>query len=211
MTDFDMTQLEPRDRYRLLINLVGPRPIALVTSESAETGINAAPFSFFNLVGSDPPLVVLGIGDRQPGEMKDTATNAVEMQEFVVNLVDEELLEAMNICAIDFPPGFNELQAAGLTTEASLAVKPPRIAEAPASLECRLVEMVQVRNSRVLVGEVVHLHVRDGLVVDMRVQTDKLHMVGRLFGGGGYVRTTDTIELPRISYSEWQKENSPNT
>src|SRR4028119_647196 len=99
---FDLRELSSRDRYKLLVSVVVPRPIALVTSLNATGHVNAAPFSFFNVMGSDPPLVVLGIGDRSPGAPKDTAHNIRCAGEFVVNIVDEAIAEKMNICAVDF-------------------------------------------------------------------------------------------------------------
>src|SRR5277367_1199945 len=122
--------------YPLLASLVTPRPIALVTTLSPEGNVNAAPFSFFNLIGADPPILAIAPGDRDDGTPKDTARNIRLTHEFVVNLVDEGIAEAMNKCAASLPYGENELLHAGLSAAPSSAVKPPRILEAPASLEC---------------------------------------------------------------------------
>ena len=122
--------------YQLLVSLVTPRPIAFVTTLSPEGKINAAPFSFFNLMGANPPICAFAPGDRDNGTPKDTALNIRATHEFVVNLVDEGIAEAMNKCAASLPYGENELAHAGLTAEPSSVIKPPRIAEAPASLEC---------------------------------------------------------------------------
>src|ERR1700679_420152 len=122
--------------YTILASLVTPRPIALVTTISADGKINAAPFSFFNLMGANPPICAFAPGDRENGTPKDTALNIRATHEFVVNLVDESIAEAMNQCAASLPFGENELIHAGLTAAPSSIVKPPRIAEAPASLEC---------------------------------------------------------------------------
>src|SRR4029453_5960720 len=122
--------------YAILAGLVTPRPIALVTTVNAEGKINAAPFSFFNVLGAEPPIVGFAPGDRDNGTPKDTARNIRSMHEFVVNLVDEAIAEAMNCCAASLPYGENELVHAGLTSTPSSTVGPPRIAEAPASLEC---------------------------------------------------------------------------
>src|SRR5947207_11173311 len=129
---------EHKDRaYPILASLVTPRPIALVTTLSPDGKINAAPFSFFNLMGAQPPILAFAPGDRDDGTPKDTARNIRLTHEFVVNLVDESIAEAMNKCAASLPYGENELVQAGLHTRASSVVKPPRIAESPASLECK--------------------------------------------------------------------------
>jgi len=122
--------------YPLLVSLVAPRPIALVTSISLDGKVNAAPFSFFNVLGAEPPIVAFAPGNRDDGTPKDTALNVRATHEFVVNLVDEGIAEATNKCAASLPYGENELEHAGLHAAPSLLVKPPRIAEAPASLEC---------------------------------------------------------------------------
>src|SRR5688572_32679538 len=135
--EFDLRRLNSRDRYKLLASVVVPRAIALVTSVDAQGRVNAAPFSFFNVLGSEPALVVLGIGDRPDGAPKDTARNIRLTHEFVVNLVDEAIAERMNICAVDFPAGTDELRHAGFTCLPSADVQPPRLAESPVNLECR--------------------------------------------------------------------------
>ena len=122
----------------MLTNLVVPRPIAWVTTQSKSGVINLAPFSFFNAVGSNPPYIIISIGDNDSGQPKDTATNILDSREFVVNLVTEELFEAMNISAANFPPDRSELEAANLHTLQSTRISPPRVAEAQVSLECRL-------------------------------------------------------------------------
>ena len=205
--EFDFATLDPADRYKLLIQVIVPRPIALVTARDRAGRINAAPFSFFNVMSQTPPLVVLGIEGRPDGTPKDTVQFPRETGEFVVNMVDFAMAEAMNVCAVDFPPGEDELAAAGLTAVASAKVGAPRIAEAPASLECRQHAVFEIApNGRsILVGEVVHLHVRDDAFADadrLYLDPGRLDIVGRL-GGTGYVRTTDRFDMKRISYAEW--------
>ena len=197
--DFDLSTLSAHERYKLFVSLVVPRPIALVTSVSGNGAINAAPFSFFNALGSDPPVVGLGVGNRVSGEPKDTARNIAESGEFAVNLVDEAMAAAMNICAIDLPFGQNELNAAGLTAVPSAQIQAPYIAQSPASLECKLRETVQIGNNRILLGEVVRIHLRDDLFDPelFRVHTHKLGLIGRMHGGGWYARTTDLFDMPR--------------
>jgi flavin reductase (DIM6/NTAB) family NADH-FMN oxidoreductase RutF len=162
MLEFDFSAASTHLRYNLLIGLVAPRPIALVTSLDATGRINAAPFSAFNYVGTDPALVVLGIGSRPDSPdaatglpvPKDSVQNIRRGGEFVINVVSEEIAEAMNVCAIDFPPGFGELAQAKLTTAPCKRVAAPRIAESPACLECREVATLEIGRSRVVIGEV---------------------------------------------------------
>lgn len=201
-----LASLAARDRYKLLTSLVVPRPIAFVTSENAEGLVNAAPFSFFNVFSDEPPLVVIGIGRRAGGALKDTARNIEARGEFVVNLVDEDLAPAMNVAAVDFPPETSEPGPAGLTLAASTLVRPPRIAEAPAALECRNhTTLVIGADHRLVVGEVLAIHVRDGLVDPgtLRIDFDAYRPVGRLFANL-YCRTRDTFELVRENYAQWR-------
>jgi flavin reductase (DIM6/NTAB) family NADH-FMN oxidoreductase RutF len=204
---FDLQVLAPRDRYKLLVSVVVPRPIALVTTLDEEGRVNAAPFSFFNVLGSDPPIVALGPGDRSgAGQPKDTARNIRERGEFVVNIVDEALAPAMNICAVDFPPGVDELVAAGLSPMPSVAVKPPRIAQSPVSLECREHLTISIGRNRIVLGEVLRLHIRDDLVdvEKMHVATERLLPIARMHGGSWYARSGDLFSMPRLSFEEWQ-------
>jgi flavin reductase (DIM6/NTAB) family NADH-FMN oxidoreductase RutF len=203
--DFDFAKLSPRDRYKLLGGLVIPRPIALVTSRSAEGHDNAAPFSFFNVLAEEPPIVVLGLGVAASGGAKDTTNNIRDTGEFVVNLVDEPIAEAMNLCAVDFPPEVSEIAVAGLELLPAERVRAARIAQSPVHLECRRLMTLQPGRERyIILGEVVWLHVRDGIVdpATLRVAPD-FAPIGRLFGGG-YVRTHDRFELPRLTFEEWR-------
>lgn len=202
---FDLRGSDAARAYSLLASVIVPRPIALVTSVGGDGRVNAAPFSFFNLVGSSPPVVALGIGHRGPATPKDTRANIERAGEFVVNLVDEELAAAMNVCGIDFPPGVDELKAAGLTPAPAAKVRAPLIAEAPAQMECVLHSVVAVGDNQIVLAEVVFLHVRGGLVdaERRRVRTEALGLIGRMHGGGWYARTTDLFEMPRLSHDEW--------
>ncbi|MEM1126867.1 MAG: flavin reductase family protein [Bacteroidota bacterium] len=204
---FDLSTLSVRERYKLLTGVIVPRPIALVTSVGADGLVNAAPFSYFNVMGADPPVVVFGPGNRAPGQPKDTAQNVADTREFVVNLVDEALAEAMNLTATDFPPHVSEVEALGLETVPSVTVAPPRLAAAPVHLECKEVTTLTVGNTRVVAGEVLHLHIRDALVdaERMRIHGDRLHLVGRMHGAW-YTRTRDLFEMPRLSYDAWLKD-----
>src|SRR5476649_1645255 len=134
--ELDLEGKHANRAYAILASLVTPRPIAWVTTLSPDGVVNAAPFSFFNLLGANPPILGFCPGDREDGTPKDTARNIRLSHEFVVNLVDETVAEAMNRTAASLPYGVSELQSAGLTTAPSTCIKPPRIAEAPASFEC---------------------------------------------------------------------------
>lgn len=204
-TAFDLGALSASEGYRLLTSVVVPRPIAWVTTLGENGVVNAAPFSYFNLLGSDPPIVGIGVGNRRDGQPKDTARNAMTRGEFVVNLVDEAGAEPMNITAIDFPFGTSELTEAGLTAAASLHVAPPRIAESPISLECRLARTVEIGSNRILLGEVICIQVRSDLVEEgNRIRTENAHLIARMHGAGGYARTSDRFQLDRIALSDWR-------
>ena len=185
---FDLGKMPAQDGYKLLISTVVPRPIALATTVDAKGRVNAAPFSFFNAISSNPPVVVLGInGEGAEGGYKDTEDNIRETGEFVVNLVDEALAERMNICAVDFPHEIEELEVAKLTALPSVGVKPPRIGESPVSFECtRITGLSLGGNSTMEVGRVIHIHIRDDLM-DMEklyVKTDQIGLIGRMHGRG---------------------------
>jgi flavin reductase (DIM6/NTAB) family NADH-FMN oxidoreductase RutF len=185
--------------YQILASLVTPRPIAFVTTISPDGKINAAPFSFFNLLGADPPILGICPGDRDDGTPKDTAHNIRLTREFVVNLVDEAIAEAMNKCSASLAYGENELVGAGLHSVGSTVVKPPRIMESPASLECKEWGTLQIGGNRVIVGLVKRLHVRDDLfdVKMERVKSEKLHVIGRMASPNWYCRTRDRFEMIR--------------
>lgn len=195
--EFDFSTLPPATCYKLLVATVVPRPIALVSTLGADGVVNAAPFSFFNLMGDDPPLVILSIEDRPEGGRKDTSRNLLHNGEFVVNLVDEDIVERMHACSHDFPPGVSEPQEVGFALAASQAVKPPRIAQAPISLECRLLQTVDLKPTRVLaLGQVVWMHARDGLIDPhtLRVNAERYFPVGRLYADR-YTRTRDAFAV----------------
>jgi flavin reductase (DIM6/NTAB) family NADH-FMN oxidoreductase RutF len=193
------------DNYKLLTNLVVPRPIAWITSLGGTGVVNLAPFSFFNAVAGAPPYVVAGIGHRDGGAPKDTANNIETSGEFVVNFVTEDLLAAMNISAADFPPDQSELEAAHLHTSPSVHVRTPRVAEAQVSLECRLYSSQPLGANTLIIGEVVMFHVADQLV-GPRMHISGFAPIGRLGSPSVYCRTTDRFELARLTYAEWQKD-----
>lgn len=204
---FDFASVAPRDRYKLMVSTVTPRPIAWIVSRSADGKLNAAPFSFFNVLAGDPPTVGIGIASHEPGRPKDTRLNIAETGEFVVNLVSEETAAAMNITAIEFEPHVNELTEAQLATLPSALVAPPRIAASPVSMECALIQIVELGPDQGLVlGRVLAMHVRDDLVLDPAkcyIDTPNLQLVGRMHGTGWYARTSDLFEMPRIPRTQW--------
>jgi flavin reductase (DIM6/NTAB) family NADH-FMN oxidoreductase RutF len=208
---FDFGKLPAQDRYKLLCATVTPRPIAWVVTQSRQGVLNAAPFSFFNVFASDPPLVVIGVSAREPGRAKDTGANISETGEFVVNMVGAANAEQMNITAIDFPPDVDELAEAGLTTLPSLHVRPPRIAESPVAFECERHMAIEVSSERVLVvGRVLAVHVRDDCVLNAErcyIDTPKLDLIGRMHGAGGYTRTRDQFEMKRIDPAGWKQKS----
>ena len=196
----DLNAISEKLRYKLLMSSVVPRPIALVTSVDAEGRINAAPYSCFNVMGSTPATVVLGLDSRSQGVAKDTVRNVHLTGEFVVNLVSEAIVGAMNLCSAPLPPGANELDHAGLTAAPSVQVRPPRVAESPISLECKRLMALDLGNGRtVIIGNVVHFHIDDAYydAEGQYVLTDRIGLVGRMHGADWYARSTDLFSLPR--------------
>jgi flavin reductase (DIM6/NTAB) family NADH-FMN oxidoreductase RutF len=185
--------------YQLLASVVTPRPIAFVTTISPDGKVNAAPFSFFNLFGANPPILAFAPSDRDNGTPKDTALNIRATHEFVVNLVDEAIAEAMNKCAASLPYGENELVHAGLTALPSSIVNPPRIAESPVSMECVEWGTLHIGGNRMVIGVIKRLHVRDDLfdAEKKRVRSDKLNVIGRMATPNWYCRTRDRFEMIR--------------
>ena len=208
---FEMDKLSETDTYKLLVSTVVPRPIAWVVTQDPDGAINAAPYSFFNAVSGNPPIVTFGIGGRGAGDAKDTGNNIRRTGQFVVNLVNNATAEAMNITAIDFPHSVDELKEAGLSFIPSSKVKPPRIAESPVAFECERLVTIDVANDRTIVlGRVVAIHIADDCVLDAEkcyVDTPKLDLIGRMHGRGWYTKTTDRFEMPRIELDGWNKRS----
>ena len=194
--DIDFATLTEYQRYKLMASLIVPRPIALVTTLGANGVVNAAPFSMFNMLGEEPPIVMLSINRLPGGGLKHTAANIVASREFVVHLADEAIAPQMHRCGDAVPPELSELDLAGLTTAPSRAVAPPRIAQAPVAFECRLWELLETESRQIFIGRVLWLHARDGLVdtATWRVRLQDYHPVGR-FGASFYVRTRDRFAL----------------
>jgi len=208
--NFDMEKARGRATYNLLIGLVAPRPIALVTSMNEDGRLNAAPFSSYNYLCTDPPIIGMGVTDRPTGGFvpKDTARNIRRTGEFVVNVVTEDIAKQMNICATDFPAEVDELEMAGLATTPSQIVKVPRIEQAHAALECREYTTMEIGRSRIILGRVVAIYIEDKFIdpAGPYIRAEELHAIGRMNGLGSYVKTRDSfLTMPRISYEDWQK------
>jgi len=188
-----------KDVYRFLISAVVPRPIAFVSTVNTAGVTNLAPFSYFNAVSSEPPLVAIAISDRAD-DPKDTLRNIRETREFVVNVVSEPLLDAMVHTAGEWPKTTSEFGPSGLTPAPSERVSAPYVAESPLQLECVLHSEIRLGNSFLVVGEVILARVRDDVFTDGRVDPAKLAPVGRL-GGELYAPLGPILKRarPRVS------------
>jgi flavin reductase (DIM6/NTAB) family NADH-FMN oxidoreductase RutF len=208
---FDFQDLPENKRYKLMSSTITPRPIAWVTTRSAAGVNNASPFSFFNMMGADPPVLAIGVMRRPNRVFKDTAANILETGEFVVNLVSRDVAQAMNATSTDAPPGVDELALAGLETVASVRVAPPRIAASPVSFECRNLSSMMVGPKQLIVlGEVLMAHIRDDLVLDAErcyVDTPSLDLIARMHGGGWYTHTPQWMEMDRPVYPKDDAKN----
>jgi len=208
MTDdfshFDLAAISQGDSYKLLASVILPRPIAWVVSRAAEGTLNAAPFSFFNIVSSDPPIVAISFSKAPDREKKDTLANILARGEFVVNMVPEELAEAMNTTATNAPKGIDETVLAGLELLPSAMVDVPRLAGSPASMECKLLETMNFGgSSTICLGRIVYVHVRTSAFEDvakLHIDPDKMRLIGRMHGGGGYTTTRDVFHIERKSW-----------
>src|SRR5580700_10050985 len=193
--------------YGLLLNSVAPRPIAWVSTSSVSGQPNLAPFSFFNAVCVDPPLLAFAPGLRQAkqpeaghGVAKDTLRNVRETKEFVVNIVTYEVAEAMNLTSGEYDPSVNEFELAKLTPQPSTIVRPPRVAESPVSFECKLHQILDFSpaptSSSLVIGQIVSIHISDAHLKDGKLERNSLDMIGRM-GGIQYTRTTQRFEMVR--------------
>lgn len=201
------SELSHSEIYNLLLNSVAPRPIAWVSTISASGQLNLAPFSFFNVVCVDPPLLAFAPGLRRPkstdsnhGEAKDTLRNIRETKEFVVNVVTYQLAEAMNVTSGEYDASVNEFELANVTPEPSRIVKPPRAAESPVSFECKLHQIIDFSpaptSSSLVIGQIVSIHINDAHIKDGKLDRNSLDLIGRM-GGTQYVRTTQRFEMVR--------------
>jgi flavin reductase (DIM6/NTAB) family NADH-FMN oxidoreductase RutF len=205
MLTIDPIEHEPHQVYKIMSGIIVPRPIALVSTVDRNGIANVAPFSFFCGVGSVPPTllfcpVLRASSGAEHTPRKDTLRNVEETQEFVVNVVSESIAEAANATAAEVPPDVDEFELAGLTPVASTVVRPPRVAESPAQMECRMLQVIYTSRKPgggvIVLGEIVRFHVREDLVNNFRIDAAGLDAVGRM-AGNTWVRTRDRIELIR--------------
>ena len=200
---FDLGAMSKADGYKLLASVILPRPIAWVVTRDAE-GLNAAPFSFFNILSADPPLVAIGFSGASDRDGKDTLANIKARGEFVANLVPEELAQAMNITATNAPRGTDETKLAGLELTPCEVVDVPRIAASPVGLECKLFQVIETGGTGTIVlGKIVWAHVRASAFTNLEklyVDPSKLRLIGRMHGAGGYCTTRDTFNIERLSW-----------
>lgn len=195
--DFNFSQIAAMDRYRLLTNFIGPRPIALVSTRSAAGQNNAAPMSFFNVFSHDPAIVVLGIQSRPEGVEKDTVRNIRATGEFVVNMVDMALADGMLICGLGVEPDVDEIALAGFDSVPGTQIDAHWVAQAPCAMECRVERLVDFDRRVIVLGEVVHMHVRrDCLDVEGRyVDPATYQPIARLHGDN-YITSDRQFEMP---------------
>jgi flavin reductase (DIM6/NTAB) family NADH-FMN oxidoreductase RutF len=188
---------------RVLTGVVVPRPIAFVSTISPDGIVNLAPFSFFNAVAAHPPTIVVGISRNADWKEKDTLANIEATGEFVVNVVVDDIAEAMNRTAAEYPADVDEFEVAGLTAKPSVKIKPPIVAESPVNMECRVNRIVPIGSgsteNALVIGEVVMLHIRDDIINGHRIDHIKLKPTGRL-AGNMYTHTLDVFELVRPQY-----------
>jgi len=201
----DPSQTEPGNIYKLLIGSITPRPIAFVSTISKEGVNNLAPFSFFTGVSANPPVIGFSPMINMEGRMRDSRLNSESYEEFVVNVVSEDIAEQMNATAVDVPPDVDEFKLSGLTPAPCNIVRAPRVKEARISMECKLIQVVEIGKEKLagafVMGEIVQFHIADEIFDNYRIDADKLNTVGRM-GGMSYTRTNDRFDLPRPSLEE---------
>lgn len=194
---FAADDLAGRDCYKLVSGLVVPRPIGWIGTRRQDGSFNLAPFSFFNVIAADPPTVVFSGGRHGPDRPKDSVALAEETGEFTVNIVSEEVAEAMNLTSGAFDAHEDEFAIAGLTPVVGTKVSAPMVAEAPANLECRVVHVLEIGSkSKAVIGEVVAFHIREDVLDGTRINNDVLRAIGRM-AGSSYIHTRDRFELDR--------------
>ena len=199
----DLANLDTRDTHHLMVGAVVPRPIAWVSTVGEDGVFNLAPFSAYAMVSMKPALVGFCVATTRDGWKKDTLKNIESTKEFVINVVDETLAEAMNVTAATYPSDVDEFKEARLTPVKADLVKAPMVAESPINLECRLTQVLEFgeapRTNSFIIGEVLRVHVKDELYANEEIQMSKFKAIGRLGGRGGdlYCRTSDSFEMKR--------------
>ena len=199
MISIDPRQNNERDNYKLLIGSIIPRPIAFVTTQSDSGVVNGAPFSYFNIVSSNPPMVSLAI-QRPTGELKDTARNIYGNGEFVVHIVDGENVAKINDTAASLPPSESEVEAAALTLVPSSEITVPGVKETKVRMECKLVQAIPLGGegpgSDLFIGEIVHFHIDEAIYENGRIDRRGLNAVSRL-AGANYAAIGAIFEIER--------------
>ena len=200
--ELDPATIPYQSVYKIMTGSVLPRPIGWISTIDMDGRPNLAPFSFFNAVCSNPPTVLFCSSIRgSDGKAKDTLNNVRATKEFVVNIVTDELFQAMNASSIEAPAGFNEFDYAGLTLGPSISVKPARVAESPIHFECNLREIIEIGTDpgggSIVIGTIVHIHANDEVMIGRdKINLSALKPIGRLMGNS-YCRVTDIIEIER--------------
>lgn len=202
----DPSELGAERIYRLMTGIVVPRPIAWVTSLSVKGVLNLAPFSAFTFVSQKPPMLAISVG-RKAGIYKDTAHNILATGEYVIHIADTPLLAALHESSIEHPPDISEVEQLGLETLPSERIKVPRLAAPPVAMECQFRQCLEFgeARSRLIVGEVMMFHIRDGLVNDGKIETQALDPIARI-AGPRYARLGDIVTLRTI----FQTPKSPD-
>ena len=205
--EVDPKTFDQREVYKLLIGSVVPRPIAWVSTADSAGVINLAPFSFFNALGSNPPALMVSINHAagRSDDRKDTLRNIIETREFVVNIVTESTMHAMNQTATDYPAGYDELALAGLTTRPARTIRPPHVAESPVGFECTLHTTVPLGegpgSTTVVIGMITHIYIDDALLNERNyIDINRLQPIGRL-AGNSYCYVHDIFELIRPKFT----------
>ena len=197
--EIDLHREHKKYASRLLAGLVTPRPIAWGTTQDENGIVNAAPFSFFNVFGTRPPILGFAPGDKEPGIPKDTARNIRRTGEFVVNLVDEDSAERMNDTSAEFDLGVSEVDLFHLNTLPSVGIAPPRLADAPVALECREWSTMEIGQNRLVIGLIDRIHTREGVLdpETLLVNPEAFSPIGRMEVPSGYCRTEDRFQMAR--------------
>lgn len=204
----DPAQTAPGNIYKLLIGSITPRPIAFVSTVNKDGVNNLAPYSFFTGVSANPPVIGFSPMINMEGRLRDSRLNSEAYKEFVVNVVSEDIAAKMNATAVDVPPEVDEFELSGLTPAPCNIVNAPRVKEARISMECKLVQVVELSKEKLsgafVMGEIVQFHIADEIFDNYRIDADKLNTVGRM-GGMSYTRTTDRFDLQRPDLEEVMK------
>ena len=205
MTSTSISDIERRELYKILSGAIAPRPIAFASTVNAEGQANLAPYSFFNMIGSNPPTLVFSPNvSGRTGAQKHTLQNMEQVPEVVINLVSYDMLHQMNIAGLEYPAGVNEFDKSGFTPVASAQIRPPRVAEAPVQLECVVKQIIATGTEggagNIVVAEIVHIHIDEGILDELgAIDPFKIDLIGRM-GGDDYVRCREAIfRLPKTA------------